>query len=725
MQEKWENYKSPQNFKTNMVEVLTRIGKHQMKMTTRKLASIFVFLTMLGSVFSSHDVKAITIQPAPPLASGEFLWAKSMGGEHGELGIGVKTDSNGNVYTAGNFRGTGDFDPGPNVFNLTAAGDFSNFFDAKLDGFVSKLDINGNFVWARRLGGVETDQIYDMAVDTIGNVYITGYFEGTVDFGLGAGVSSITSAGERDIFICKLDSNGNLLWAKRMGGTSFDEGNGIIVDANGNVYTTGYFIDIADFDPGAGTFNLVSAGSWDIFISKLDTDGNFVWAKRMGGAGSDISKAIAMDANNSIIITGNFQLTADFNPGAGIHNLVSIGNDDIFVSKLDKDGNLVWAKQIGGTGSEEGLSVAVDSTGNILTTGFITSNAPTDFDPGSGTYYLIGNGNYDIFISKLDSGGNFVWAKSIGGQNYDVGYSIAVDSDDNIFTTGYYSFQTVDFDPGLGTFYLENAGQSDIFILKMSNGGELIWAKSIGGTSSDRARGVHLDSSNNIYVTGYFSHTVDFDPGAGITNLHATGDYSDIFVLKLKGSSIFNDVPFNGFGWAQIEAIYNAGITGGCTTTPLNYCPNNTVTRAQMAIFLLRGIHGSSYTPPAVGDGTGFNDVPTTHSAAAWIKQLAAEGITGGCGNGNYCPNQAVTRAQMAIFLLRAKYGDDYVPPAVGGSSGFNDVPAGSSTAPWIKQLAAEGITGGCGNGNFCPNNPVTRSQMAIFLQRAFNLPLP
>ncbi len=187
----------------------------------------------------------------------------------------------------------------------------------------------------------------------------------------------------------------------------------------------------------------------------------------------------------------------------------------------------------------------------------------------------------------------------------------------------------------------------------------------------------------------------------------------------------FSDVPFNHSAWQYIEAIYNAGITGGCTTTPLNYCPNNTVTRAQMAIFLLRGIHGSSYTPPAVGDSTGFNDVPTTHSAATWIKQLAAEGITGGCGNGNYCPNQAVTRAQMAIFLLRAKYGDDYVPPAVGGSSGFNDVPAGSSTAPWIKQLAAEGITGGCGNGNFCPNNPVTRSQMAIFLQRAFNLPLP
>jgi hypothetical protein len=690
-----------------------------MKQITNNLLKCFSIAIILSIVLSLSLVHAHAEVKSDQ--GGDLVWAKGMGGEHADLGIGVKTDSNGNVYTAGSFRGTGDFDPGPNVFNLTAAGDFSNFFDAKLDGFISKLDINGNFVWARRLGGVEHDQIHDIAVDAIGNVYVTGYFEGTVDFDPGAGVFNLTGAGERDIFICKLDSNGNLVWAKSMGGVGSDEGNGIIVDANGNVYTTGYFIGTADFDPGAGTFNLVSAGFWDIFISKLDTNGNFVWAKRMGGAGNDFSNVIAMDSNNDIIITGKFQLTADFNPGAGIHNLVSIGNDDIFISKLDNNGNFVWAKQIGGTGGEESLSVAVDSADNILTTGFISSNAPTDFDPGPGTYYLTGNGFHDIFISKLDSAGNFVWAKSIGGQYYDVGHSIAVDSDDNIFTTGYYSFQTVDFDPGPGTFYLENAGGMDIFILKMSNGGELIWAKGIGGTSSDGARGVHLDSSNNIYVTGYFSYTVDFDPSAGTTNLHATGDYSDIFILKLKGSSTFNDVPLNHSVWAYIEAIYNAGITGGCTTTPLNYCPNNSVNRAQMAIFLLRGIHGSAYTPPPA-TGTVFNDVPSNAFAASWIEQLAAEGITGGCGGGNYCPNNTVTRSQMAIFLLRAKYGSSHTPPAATGTV-FADIPSTAFAAAWIEQLAGEGITGGCGGGNYCPNNPVTRAQMAIFLVRSFNLP--
>jgi hypothetical protein len=142
-----------------------------------------------------------------------------------------------------------------------------------------------------------------------------------------------------------------------------------------------------------------------------------------------------------------------------------------------------------------------------------------------------------------------------------------------------------------------------------------------------------------------------------------------------------------------------------------------------MAVFLERGIHGSTYTPPAVGASSGFNDVPSNYWAAAWIKQLAADGITGGCGGGNYCPGYPVTRAQMAVFLLRAKYGASYIPPAVGASTGFNDVPANYWAAAWIKQLAAEGITSGCGAGIYCPETPVTRAQMAVFLVRTFNLP--
>ena len=184
---------------------------------------------------------------------------------------------------------------------------------------------------------------------------------------------------------------------------------------------------------------------------------------------------------------------------------------------------------------------------------------------------------------------------------------------------------------------------------------------------------------------------------------------------------IFADVPTNYWAWEYVERLSSAGITGGCSVSPLSYCPDFIVTRAQMAIFLLKGIHGSSYTPPAVGVGTGFTDVASGYWAAAWIKQLAAEGITSGCGAGNYCPENPVTRAQMAVFLLKAKHTSTYTPPNATGV--FIDVPVGYWADRWIEQLAVEGVTSGCGSGNYCPDADVTRAQMAVFLVKAFNLP--
>ncbi len=205
--------------------------------------------------------------------------------------------------------------------------------------------------------------------------------------------------------------------------------------------------------------------------------------------------------------------------------------------------------------------------------------------------------------------------------------------------------------------------------------------------------------------------------GAGVGD----GDFLSGEIYTIIKSATFMDVPLDYSVNSYIERLYNAGITGGCSLAPLMYCPENTVTRAQMAVFLLRGVHGSSYTPPNVGANTGFGDVPTNHPMAAWIKQLAAEGITGGCSNGNYCPDATVTRAQMAVFLLRSKYTSAYTPPPANGD--FTDVPLDHLMAAWIEQLAAEGITGGCGAGVYCPDGNVTRAQMAVFLVRTFNLP--
>ena len=158
-------------------------------------------------------------------------------------------------------------------------------------------------------------------------------------------------------------------------------------------------------------------------------------------------------------------------------------------------------------------------------------------------------------------------------------------------------------------------------------------------------------------------------------------------------------------------------MTSGCGND--NYCPEHPVTRAQMAVFLERGMNGSSYSPSGA-TGNVFLDVGAGDFAAAWIEQLYADGITSGCGNNNYCPADAVSRAQMAVFLLRAKYGSGYSPPAATGV--FNDVDLSYWAVHWIEALAAEGITAGCGNGNYCPEDPVTRAQMAVFLVRTFGL---
>ena len=200
--------------------------------------------------------------------------------------------------------------------------------------------------------------------------------------------------------------------------------------------------------------------------------------------------------------------------------------------------------------------------------------------------------------------------------------------------------------------------------------------------------------------------------------------FASILIMALaatesRAQQTFADVPPAYWAFQYIESLAASGITGGCGGG--NYCPGNNVTRAQMAVFLERGMRGSSFVPPPA-TGFLFADVGATDFAAGYIEQLAEDGITSGCGGGNYCPNSNVTRAQMAVFLLRAKYGAFYSPPQATGV--FLDVPIGSFADGWIEQLALEGITGGCGGGNYCPSDPVSRAQMAVFLVRAFSLPI-
>lgn len=442
-------------------------------------------------------------------------------------GYGIGYDASGNIYATGRFSGTVDFDPGAGTTNLTSAG--------VLDTYITKVDAGGNLIWARRVGGPNDDYSFDVFVDESGNVYIIGAFSGTADFDPGAGTFNLSSAGLfiDDIFVLKLDTGGNLAWARKIGGADFDFGRSITVSAAGNVFTTGSFRGTVDFDPGPGTSFLTSAsGGNDIFISKLDAAGNFVWAKQLGGTGNDIGYAVTVDDAEKVFTTGSFSTTADFDPGPSVFNLTEVNNGDIFISKLDATGSFVWAKGMGGTSSDVGHSIQVDDNGNVYTSGFF--HTTVDFDPGPGTVSLVSVGFNDAFICKFDVNGNYLWAKGMGGTSDEESSGLALDEYGNVYATGSFE-STVDFDPGSGIFNLTPGGNTG-FVVKLDNSGDFVWAQAFEGLGGAIPEAINVDSDESIYITGYFSSTVDFDIGAGVFNVTAAGS-NDTFIHKMSQPS--------------------------------------------------------------------------------------------------------------------------------------------------------------------------------------------
>ncbi len=390
-----------------------------------------------------------------------------------------------------------------------------------------------SFQWAKQLGGADYDEGTSIVLDAAGNIYTTGGFEGTADFDPGPGTFNLTAVGGANVFVTKMDPSGNLLWAKQMGGASA-YGLSIAVDPLGNVYTTGHFFNTVDFDPGAGTTLYTSAGFYDVFVSKLDASGNFVWARQIGGTGQDYSNSICLDASGNVIITGSFSATVDFDPGAGTLNLTSAGSADIFICKLNASGSFVWANRMGGNFFDQSKSNVVDPAGNIYTTGYFSGTV--DFDPGAGVFNLTGTGS-EVFVSKLDATGNFVWAVKMGGNSADVGNSIALDGMGNVYTTGYFE-GTADFDPGPGVFNLTGSGSWDCFISKLDASGNLVWARAFNGGAEEYGNSVRIDAAGDVYTSGAFRNTVDFDPGAGVNQLTSAGNY-DVFISKLDAAGNF------------------------------------------------------------------------------------------------------------------------------------------------------------------------------------------
>jgi len=396
-----------------------------------------------------------------------------------------------------------------------------------LTGFAFTQELD----WAVQLGGLQKQEPLDITTDNQGNVYSVGWFEGTVDFDPGADEFNLTSNGTRDIFISKLDSSGNFVWAQSMGATGFDQAYSIYIDTAGNIFLTGWYSNTVDFDTGAGISNITSVGGLDAFILKLDTNGDFVWVKGLGGSSTDIGYSVISD-DNGVYISGRFQNTVDFDPGAGEFNLAANGLIDVFTLKLSPVGDFIWVKQFGTLGTNIGEAVALDASGNVYT--LARFNDTVDFDPGSGTANITSFGADDVAIVKLDNNGDFIWVRQMGGPGSEEPAEMVIDQSGNIYTTGYFS-NTADFDPSANQELLSAQGSFDVFVSKLNANGDFLWAKKLGGTGANDGKGIDVDNSGNIYLSGIYNGVLDVDPSASEMLLPSYGS-DDAYAVKLNSN---------------------------------------------------------------------------------------------------------------------------------------------------------------------------------------------
>ncbi len=589
----------------------------------------FAYMLDNGIASAPADV-SLTVTPVSTPA-GDFGWAVRGGGSGNDTGRSVAVDAAGNVFVTGGFQGTADFPTDSGPVTLTSAGG--------TDIFLAEYSAAGSLLWVRQVGGSGGDEGRGVSVDAAGNVYLMGFFSGVVDFGPGSGATELTSVGTSDLFVSRWDPSGNLDWAKQLGPkvNDYDYGYGVKADAAGNVYTIGVFAGTQDFDPGAGTYNLTSAGGTDIFVSKLDSDGNFVWADHFGGTAPDYGNAVTVDDAGNVYFTGFAQgLDADFDPGPGVFYLPDPNTLRICVTKLDASGGLVWAKAFLGDSYEVGLGIAVDSTGNVYTTGLF--NGVTDFDPGPGTFNLTSNGYvppnsiWDVYVSKLDANGNFVWANQLGNTAIDIGYGIDVDAAGNVYSTGAIN-GTTDFDPGPGTYDLGFAsGYSTTFVRKLTPAGELVSAYLLGEHQSTAGYGLAVSGAGDVYTTGYFfGGNADFDPGPGVFNLAGAGS-TDMYLTKLTPVSSTPSVT--GVFTTAPDGVYGIGSTLEIT---VNFSESVTVTGTPLLLLETGGGTGQA----VYSGGSGTNALTFLYTVAPGQSTAALDYA----GNSGLVLNGGVIRA--------------------------------------------------------------------------------
>ena len=343
-------------------------------------------------------------------------------------------------------------------------------------------------------------------------------------------------------------------WIKTAGATKDDTVYSATLDSDGNSYITGYFHDDVDFS-NSSTALVSSNGKMDIFIAKYNHSGKLIWVKTFGGDDDDKGANIILDNNDNLYVTGDFRSSnISFGKNQSYH-FSNKGEEDAFILKLDKNGNILHVDTFGSSGKDAGIAMAVDTHNNLLLTGFFAQSVDFNTDPNTENI-LTSSGSIDAFVLKLTPSAHLLWVKSFDGTDWVKGLSIISDSSNNIYTTGYFR-DSVDFNPSTTAEKVLTAiGGRDFFITKLDTDGKLVWAGGIGSKGEDRALSMSIDNTDNkLYIAGFYSGICDFDISSKTSIVQPEGA-SDGFILKLDTDGKFEWVRnFGGIAQDKVRNI--------------------------------------------------------------------------------------------------------------------------------------------------------------------------
>lgn len=469
-----------------------------------------------------------------------FEWAGTFGGSGEDVVRDMHTDANGNTYITGYFTDTADFDISASQANLISNG----FYDV----YVLKTNSEGVFEWAVNVGADSFDYGVGITSDNDGNVYVTGYYDGTVDFDSGVGEFNLTSVGGGDIFILKLNGSGEFLWAKSVGGNGYEESTAIGVSSNGTVTVLGYFYDPVDFNPGADEYFIASEGGTDTFLLSLNENGEFIAAKRYGGPNFDLALDMKINDADDIFITGYFIGTADLDPSdLGKFNLTSSTEGySSYMLHLNSAGEFVFA---GATheGNVEARGIALDDNDNVYITGYFNGTANFNPDDTNTDYIFASELFSNGFIMKFSPLGTLEWARHIQSDETVYGLDVAVDVVGNVFTAGYFA-DTADFDPDpSATFNLtkQSANATDAYICALDTDGNFVNAFTFGGADFLDTHKIGTDAVGYVYLSAHFETTVDINPLEEETFEVTAIDFRDNYIIKMAANTL--GIPSNTY----------------------------------------------------------------------------------------------------------------------------------------------------------------------------------